>query len=601
MKTIRLAVRNRISITIFMLLVLLAGNTALYAQVKYLVAQETIPSQFRQVSLELTAQPEAIMPLDPEIPVVGRCTGEFNVTIGDQRAEFCAEYSIEVSDLHEALLIALEVTGRNRNIHFGLAPHRPISEGAEFYVLEGFGEPLDYLSELGLADRESILETGTWFIGVFYFEPLPIGYTLTASLTPIELISGGPWEGSIIDNTFGGRISPGGGVLGFVDYFIEVPSGAQALEIRLENSIPGNNIDLIARFGRPVDLTEGGRLLADYISDEPGGIEFISITADSDPPLRQGRYYIKIGNFEPQRQRFTLTATVILEEQPPVIQVDPERLYFTGEVGGPNPQPQTLQITNAGGGTLNWSATADVTWLSLTPSQGTAPSTVRVAVDITGLSAGRYQAQITITAPQATNSPLIVPVVLELTQPPALSVRPESLRFTAQVGGPNPEPQDLEVANAGGGILEWSARVDVPWLRVEPGRGTLAAGQTEIVRVSVDIIDLAAGTYEGRITVEAAGVGTVIVPVTLEVQEQPPPAGELLALKFIMIEFLRPEDWERRLQEGCVVYKNIGAEPSPIRVTLTNNTVLEFNIPVGNEVIICGDVVHIDTREEAGT
>src|SRR5262249_3070903 len=70
----------------------------------------------------------------------------------------------------------------------------------------------------------------------------------------------------------------------------------------------------------------------------------------------------------------------------PTIGVSPSSLSFTATAGGANPANQSLSITNTGGGTLNWSATSNASWLSVSPASGTAPSTLTASVDITGLS-----------------------------------------------------------------------------------------------------------------------------------------------------------------------------------------------------------------------
>jgi len=75
-----------------------------------------------------------------------------------------------------------------------------------------------------------------------------------------------------------------------------------------------------------------------------------------------------------------------------------------------------------------------------------------------------------------------------------------------------------------------------------------------------------------------------------------PVVGELVVLRFEKLEFAEPNDWRRELRDGCVVYTNISEEPSKVRVTLPDESVVEYEIPSGNEVIVCDNVVHIDTR-----
>ena len=57
-------------------------------------------------------------------------------------------------------------------------------------------------------------------------------------------------------------------------------------------------------------------------------------------------------------------------------------------------------------------------WLTLDPTSATSnggAASIMVSVDITGMSAGSYDATITISAPDATNTPETVPVSLVIT------------------------------------------------------------------------------------------------------------------------------------------------------------------------------------------
>jgi subtilisin family serine protease len=96
----------------------------------------------------------------------------------------------------------------------------------------------------------------------------------------------------------------------------------------------------------------------------------------------------------------------------PTIGVNPTSLSFTATAGGSNPANQTISITNTGAGTLNWTATDNAPWLTVSPTSGTAPSTLTASVNISGLAAGTYNGTITISATGATNTPVNVPVTL---------------------------------------------------------------------------------------------------------------------------------------------------------------------------------------------
>jgi hypothetical protein len=114
-------------------------------------------------------------------------------------------------------------------------------------------------------------------------------------------------------------------------------------------------------------------------------------------------------------KEFSFTAQPV---GPPVLRVEPDRLDFSATAGGPNPSPKNLTITNAGSGTLNWTArVVNAPWLALSATRGTAPSTITASVNIAGLAAGSFSGLIVIEAPGAQNSPVAVPVTLELQRP----------------------------------------------------------------------------------------------------------------------------------------------------------------------------------------
>ncbi len=96
----------------------------------------------------------------------------------------------------------------------------------------------------------------------------------------------------------------------------------------------------------------------------------------------------------------------------PTIGISPSSFSFTATAGGANPANQSLSVSNTGGGTLNWTASDNATWLTISPTSGTAPSTVTLSVNITGLAAGTYNGTVTVSATGATNTPVNIPVTL---------------------------------------------------------------------------------------------------------------------------------------------------------------------------------------------
>jgi hypothetical protein len=209
-----------------------------------------------------------------------------------------------------------------------------------------------------------------------------------------------------------------------------------------------------------------------------------------------------------------------------VIGRSPASLAFSAVQNGSSPAGQTVTISNAGSGTLNWTAVSSAPWLSLNGTNsvsGTNSGSVTANVNPSGLSVGTYNAAITISATGATNTPQTVSVTLTVTAAPTPTIgySPASLSFSSTQGGANPTNQSLSISNTGSGTLTWTVSDNATWLTLSPTSGT---GNGSVV-ASVNISGLAAGTYRGTITISATGATNTpqTVPVTLTVSAAPTP------------------------------------------------------------------------------
>jgi hypothetical protein len=215
----------------------------------------------------------------------------------------------------------------------------------------------------------------------------------------------------------------------------------------------------------------------------------------------------------------TVTLTVAQAVPPAVLSVSPSTLSMSALQGGTNPAAASVNVTNTGGGALNFTAASDSVWLSVSPASGAAPQTLQISANIGSLTAGTYTGHVTVTAAGVQGSPSVVTVTLTVAQPPILSVLPSGLSLSATQGGTNPVAASVNVTNTGGGTLSFTAASDSAWLSVSPASGT--APQT--LQISASIGSLTAGTYTGHVTVTAAGAqgSPSVVTVTLTVAQPP--------------------------------------------------------------------------------
>lgn len=122
---------------------------------------------------------------------------------------------------------------------------------------------------------------------------------------------------------------------------------------------------------------------------------------------------------------FTATAT-IAAVTPASIALSATSLSFAGTPNAPDPAPQTLSVTNAGGAAL-----ADLTagtivygpggtgWLTAALDRSTAPATLTVSADVAGLATGTYNATVPVASATAANSPRSIAVAFTVAVGPA--------------------------------------------------------------------------------------------------------------------------------------------------------------------------------------
>ncbi|MCL4402746.1 MAG: malectin domain-containing carbohydrate-binding protein, partial [Acidobacteria bacterium] len=203
----------------------------------------------------------------------------------------------------------------------------------------------------------------------------------------------------------------------------------------------------------------------------------------------------------------------------PVLNLSTGNVSFSA-LAGVNPAAQTVNVSNLGAGSLNWTAADSQSWLAVSPASGANASALTVAANAAGMAAGNYTGTITVTAPGATNSPKTINVSLSVTatapvQAAALGTSPRTLQFSATAGSAAPSSQNVSITNAGGGAMSWTASKSQSWLTLSASSGTAPS----TLGVGVNAGALAAGTYNGAVTLTAAGAAgspqTVAVTLTV--------------------------------------------------------------------------------------
>jgi trimeric autotransporter adhesin len=314
------------------------------------------------------------------------------------------------------------------------------------------------------------------------------------------------------------------------------------------------NISSVAglAFSTAVSTTSGNWLSVTPTSG--AAPRLIDVIADPSQLSFPGTYTATISistpNATPAVSTVTVSFTVSAAQAPTLAPLDPQNLSFAFAKSTPA-QSQTLTVSNAGGGTLQFNASATVAtpagvnWLTLSQTSGQAtpgvPAVLTVTADPTGLGPGTFTGVLTVTAGAAALSIPVTITISALSQAILLSQR--GLFFTAVAQGGVVPPQTFAVINIGTGVVAWTAKAIPPatingivssasWLSVSPASGSTDAAQSPpSVTVSVNPSLLAEGTYYGLVEVDAltAANSPQVLTVVLQVLAPGANAAAVLA------------------------------------------------------------------------
>lgn len=187
------------------------------------------------------------------------------------------------------------------------------------------------------------------------------------------------------------------------------------------------------------------------------------------------------------------------------LQATPGQLDFASiyQQGAPPTKAISIETSQSCSASGSWQASTSASWLTLSATQGQAPASLKVGVNVSNLSPGVYTSAIDLSSTVGTQT---LPVTFTLGQAPIplVTTAPASLSFNGTIGQPNPATQNVSITNGGNtGSLNWHATTTGGnWLSVYPTAGTLATHQTASFTIAASILPtLVPGTYSGTITI----------------------------------------------------------------------------------------------------
>jgi hypothetical protein len=218
----------------------------------------------------------------------------------------------------------------------------------------------------------------------------------------------------------------------------------------------------------------------------------------------------------------SMQVTALNPQNHAVLQVEPPVFSFTGNDGGAGPAPQLVSISDPGVQPLNWIASADVPWLSLSAPDGTLQpgnsTQVTTSVNTSTLLPGTYAGSITIgTRGSGTVLHNLQTIDVTVTVTPYCDLLFSSgiLSFSAGYLQADPPAKSVSLTNSlsCSAPLNWSVTSDASWLTASNWSGTAPSS----LLVGVHLGGLAPGSYNGELTfTSSAGTQKLLVSFMLE-------------------------------------------------------------------------------------
>ncbi len=225
----------------------------------------------------------------------------------------------------------------------------------------------------------------------------------------------------------------------------------------------------------------------------------------------------------------------------PTLDFSPAQLSFGYQLGTAVPAAEALTLSSSTGANVSFTAAAEPAncgdWIVLNQNSGATPSTLSVSVNTSGLTAGTCTGQIAISASNASNPSVVVPVSLLVSTLPLIQAPTTGPTFTYQIGGTPPASQSVQITSTTSGLnveAAASANNNGPnFLEITPASGATPQSFTLSVNPTV-LSSLGPGTYTDTVTLSGSGAGNSpqSFQVTLTVSSNPILIGSVQSLNF---------------------------------------------------------------------
>jgi hypothetical protein len=243
------------------------------------------------------------------------------------------------------------------------------------------------------------------------WETLATGLTASALALDTDQVPGGSGQLRVVvsDGFLGGQDTSA----------VTVPLHAPTVSIQL----PGDGQSFhptqqVLLEGTAYDLEDGalGDAAFAWSSDRDGALGTGASLSTAE--LSTGTHVItlRVTDSDGMWQEAQRTLVIAAEDAPETLSLDAAPLGIAAVAPLSSPAlPYAITLRTTGETELEWSAVEDIPWLSLASVSGQAPTDLVATIDPSQLPVGLHYGTITFTSAGAGNSPVVVPVTLQVT------------------------------------------------------------------------------------------------------------------------------------------------------------------------------------------
>jgi len=217
---------------------------------------------------------------------------------------------------------------------------------------------------------------------------------------------------------------------------------------------------------------------------------------------------------------FTVNQVITYE-----LEVEPMAFAYTVVTG--ESVTDSFEVSEVGGAEIEFTYSNDSAWLQLPVvlDPPTTPDMIHFSI-LPSQPVGTYHDTIVITAAEATNSPIAIPVVLTVEEPQEYELAVDPVAFVDTLYVDDMKALALDITEVGGENVPISYSSNESWLIYLPPMGMEQTPYT--LYLTIDADGLTPDTYYDTITVTSAMVinSPVKVPVTMVVEERPIDPGD---------------------------------------------------------------------------